>query len=937
VSGDLLRVDEEGRASLDGRWEFYPGDLSLDDLAGRVPESIQVPGLWEAQGRLELDGVAWYRRCFSLPDAEGFWSVRFDAVMDMAQVWLNGHQVGTSDNPFLPFAVDATAALRSGENVLAVRVVDPPVDDPEHLRLAHGKQGWANHVFPSRPSLYMTYGGIWQPVTLVRHGPIVVGPVFVNADPDDLRVRVPLENRSTEAAVGVLGLRAVGRVIEDDVEVAAGDVVPVTFDLGRTRAERWSPATPALHTALVDVAVDGRVSDHRSVRFGLRTVRVDGSRMLLNGEPYRMKSALVQGFRAEELYAEGSRAAIEHEVRAARSMGFNTLRLHIKAFDPTYLDVCDELGMLLHCDIPVAEPIAHEELGADGESTVATRSVAAVRGQIERDRNHPSVILWSVMNELCLDRLEARGWDRYERFARALVAAAREADPTRPIIENDWVEPDPDRVFAADVLTAHWYGRLHTDYLDKLERSCQQWRDLDRPLFVTEFGDWGLPEMPSIAEPAFWDTRAIYAAALTAGLWPGGISRFLRETQRYQGLSDRLQAEVFRRHDRIGGYCVTELTDVPHELNGLLDLKREPKEIAVAEMRRANQVVLPMLELASLVVVAGEMVSAPLHVANDGEALDDVEVEVRFGDTSAPVNLHELLAVDTSELATKVVTARFSESLWGARLERLEGHRPVTLGPVQVAAPLVPGSHDLVLRLRVGAFVVAENRYTLHVVAPPTAHTSVQVLGAGSGLVEALAQVAVSVDGAGATVVGEDGLDEETGPEVARRLAGGEVVVVLAQPATAARHYPVPFDLHEVETVWGSSEFHFTTDHGALPSLPRRNVLVAEDSTIQARHVVARVDGSPFPDTPVVIAYKPVPGAMTGTVVGSHALGPGRLVFCQYPLCKGVIAGDAAARALLADLISWACEPRARLNVEEAVLADGRRVARYGHRLGVGR
>ena len=76
-----------------------------------------------------------------------------------------------------------------------------------------------------------------------------------------------------------------------------------------------------------------------------------------------MRSALVQGFYAGTLYAEPGRAAIVAEVTGAKRLGLNTLRLHIKAFDPVYLDVCDELGMLLHCDIPVAEPIAHAELG----------------------------------------------------------------------------------------------------------------------------------------------------------------------------------------------------------------------------------------------------------------------------------------------------------------------------------------------------------------------------------------------------------------------------------------------------------------------------------------------------------------------------------------------------------------------------------------------
>src|ERR1700712_1748844 len=93
-----------------------------------------------------------------------------------------------------------------------------------------------------------------------------------------------------------------------------------------------------------------------------------------------------------------------------------------------------------------------------------------------------------------------------------------------------------------------------------------------------------------------------------------------------------MQAEVFRRHDGIGGYCLTELTDVPHELNGLLDLHRRPKPIAVSEIARANQPVLPMLAMTDLVARAGGVLTAPLHVSNDGPALSDVEVSARFGD-----------------------------------------------------------------------------------------------------------------------------------------------------------------------------------------------------------------------------------------------------------------------------------------------------------------
>ena len=916
-----MEFDSRRTASLDGTWDFFPGDHGLGHLDGLSPESIRVPGVWEAQGWLDLDGVAWYRRRFPLDDVAGHWTLRFDAVMDRAEVWLNGARLGGHDQPFTPFELDPTPALRAGENTLAVRVVDPALGDPDHVRMAHGKQGWANHVFPSRPSLYMTYGGIWQGVTLRRHGPVVINDVFVNADPDDLVVVTRIQNRSGSAQAVRLGVRTLGEAREVEAVVPAGGLWSLEVRFGATTAGRWRPEHPVLHEAVVDLHAGGAGSDLREVRFGLRTVRMDGKRMLINGEPYRMKSALVQGFRADGLYAEGNWSQIVDEVAKAKAMGFNTLRLHIKAFDPAYLDVCDELGMLLHCDIPVAEPIAHDEMG--GDTVLTRRCLAAAREQVRRDRNHPSVILWSAMNEICDGQWEARQWPGYEQFARALYDTIRSEDPTRPVIENDWIEPDPAYVFQSPILTAHWYGRLHRDYLDKIEQSSRQWAGEDRPLFVTEYGDWGLPDMPAMDQPPFWDSRQVYAGALAGTLWPGSIARFIIETQRYQGVSDRMQTEVWRRHDHIGGYCLTELTDVPQELNGLLDLHRKVKRIAVAEMTRANQVVLPMLELDSLVVTAGGMVTAPLHVSNDGPALADVVLEVRFGETAPATSVDHLMQLDSRDLPSQTVAERFRETVSITRLGDVAGWTATAYPPVEVAAPEVPGSHDLVLRLRIGDTDVAENRYPIHVVAAPAATTT--------------GPERPPERGHGPMVVPEDGLDAATGAEARRRLEAGEVVVILAQPIEAAAHYPVAVELEALTSVWGSTVFRFTTDHGAVPSLPRRAVLVAEDSTVQSASVVSRIEGRQFPDTPVVIAYKPVPGAMTGTVLGSHTVGAGRLVMCQYRLSDRAASGDAAARALLAEVLRWAGEPRPVLHKEESVKDDGRALIAYSWDLAVAR
>ncbi|MFL6239458.1 MAG: glycoside hydrolase family 2 protein [Actinomycetes bacterium] len=925
LAPSVLDLDARDRGSLDGIWEFFPGDHDRSELDQLTPAAIEVPGLWEAQGYLELDGTAWYRRRFHLPYVDGHWTLRFGAVMDLADVFLNAEHIGSHAQPFTPFELPVTHALCAGVNVLDVRVTDPPLEDPQHVRMAHGKQGWANHVFPSRPSLYLTYGGIWQPVSLRRHGPLVLSDVFVNSDPDDLQVRVEVENVAAEETWGLLGLRTLDRVQEHVVRLGPGESTTVTSQFGSTPAPRWSPEQPALHQLLVEVKTDVALSDRRQIRYGLRTIRLDGTRMLINDVPYRMKSVLVQGFRAEQLYAEGSREQIIDEVKAAKAMGFNTVRLHIKAFDPTYLRVCDELGMLVHSDLPIAEPIAHDELG-DG-TPLSECAIEAITEQVRRDRNHPSIILWSAMNELGLDRAGVRESPVYEQFARTMYAAVSSMDPTRPVIENDWVEPHPDRVFCSPILTAHWYGRLHSEYLDKLDAACRQWADAQRPLYVTEFGDWGLPTMPETPAAPFWDPREIYAAGLAATLWPASIGRFVRETQRYQGLSDRLQIEVFRRHDHVGGYCVTELTDVPHELNGLLDLHRQPKPPAVEEIRRANQPTLPMLHLDSLVVYAGEYLRAPLHIANDGPALSDVQVHIRFGGTMA-ANLDRVAAFDATALSPARIEARFGECEVAVRVGSIEADRSVVVGDVTVLAPRVAGNHDLLLILSSGAQVISENRYPIHIVTRTAAPYDVQSRGDGDAVLQA---VGARCGATGPLVVAEGALDVAAGTEARLRLDAGETVVVLAQDPAKAAHYPVPTELANVETAWGSSVFHFTTDSGALPSLPRRNVLVAEESTIQAHSAVVRIAGGGFPHEPVVIAYKPVPGSITGWIVGCHHVGAGRLICCQYRLARRVLEGDTAARALLADILRWAAHPREPTARLETVKPDGRSLTYYAY------
>lgn len=874
------------RHVLDGTWAFQAGPppAGVDPRVTPGADRIVVPGLWEAQGWADLDGEAWYHRSVELADASGWWSLRFGAVMDEADVYVNGRPAGSHLGGYTPFELDVTSLLRPGRNDVAVRVVDHPLDGWDHVRTAHGKQGWMNHVFPSPPSLYMTYGGIWQPVTLSRHGGVRVAEVFVDGDPDAVTARVLLVNDRPEPVTA----RLCWRLADDDghleVTLGAGERRQTTIVLPDHGLAHWSPATPVLHVVRVRVQVEGSVSDEVDTRFGVRRVEVSGDRLLLDGVPVRMMSALVQGFRPDTLYAEGTRAQIEAEVTAAKAAGLNTLRLHIKAFDPTYLDVCDELGMLVHCDIPVAEPIAHDELGDTG--VVADRAAAAAAEQVRRDRNHPSIVLWSAMNELGAEHLASRGSAGYEGFARRMYSTVVEHDGTRPVIENDWIEPDPETVFCSPILTAHWYGRLSRHYVESLWDKLRRTATGRRPFLLSEFGDWGLPYPARSDEDDFWWPHQLFED-LKGLPWAGSVADFVAGTQRYQGVADRLQIEMCRSLAGVSGWCLTELTDVPHEYNGLWQLDRTGKDPAIAAVAAALRPTLPIAVpvdtrrpgrdgyAGSWTGWAGEAFPVRVSVAHDEPGTTEVRVTVK---------------IDGSEPSTVE--------------GHLEAFGPVDLGEARVRLPLDAGRHVLSLTVSGTGIAPLANTYVVHGLARPSGGVTVRVLG-GPADVAALACAGAVAGDHGLLVVGEGALSEQTATHIAEELQDGGTVLVLAQSADDLVRLPVAMTAVEVATEWGSTPFLYAGAQDILQAVGTTTVLTTELMTV-VPDVVLRHPESGAPGQVVVGMYKPLPGQIDATVVGFLPVASGELWICQLPLVREAAADDPTAVRVLADLVTAA-------------------------------
>jgi hypothetical protein len=287
--------------------------------------------------------------------------------------------------------------------------------------------------------------------------------------------------------------------------------------------------------------------------------------------------------------------------------------------------------------------------------------------------------------------------------------------------------------------------------------------------------------------------------------------------------------------------------------------------------------VLPVVLRDTWTVAAGAPLPLSLAVCNDASAVPGAELALALGSEAGQVASLDLAAASVTELE---------------------------LPPAR--APERPGDHELTVSLS-GAAVAAVNRYRVHVVEAPTlAGTRVRVIGrrAVKAALRLLgAELAPMDEGGTPVVVGERLLGRPAGKQLARFLAAGERVVVLAQLPTAAGKLPVPATGAALATAWGSTPFLFTTDAVTGAVLPRRRVLTTELLSVSPTSAWTSLAGRTWAGTTYVGVFKPYPGRLAGTVLGSVHVDAGTLWLCQLPLCAAVNAGDAAAAAILAAIV----------------------------------
>ncbi|HKH96953.1 MAG TPA: glycoside hydrolase family 2 TIM barrel-domain containing protein, partial [Beijerinckiaceae bacterium] len=659
----------DSRMSLDGTWEFL--HISEDRMAGPAEvRQIVVPAPWQAQfADLRMRaGIGIYRRQIDIPQEwlrDCVW-LRFGAVFHNVRVFVNGELAGTNEGGFLPFSFEVTRHLRPGINEIKVRV-DSPTDNPAEFpdspfaEIPFGKQSW-----------YGPLSGIWQPVYLERRvvdhitrvrlvpnlesGRVTAGAFFAKAPTQFSEVRI--EVRDPEGAVA----------LELSRPVQPG-VTSLPFDFAVEDVRAWSPDSPNLYRIRLELRRGGEALDAVEETFGFRTIETRDGKFYLNGEPFYMRAALDQDYYPDTICTVPSVEFLEDQFRKAKELGLNCLRCHIKAADPRYYEVADRLGMLIWTELPNGGMATDRSRG---------RKEKLLKGIVDRDGNHPSIAIWTIINENwgvdLVNDADHRDW------LKRTFAWLKAYDPTRLVVDNSPLAPSFH--VETDIADYHFYAAIpdHRAAWDKFVDDLANRGSFlysphgdavitgREPLMCSEFGNWGLPYPKDLRdekgeEPWWfetghdWGEGVMYAHGVENRFndWSldrvfGDLRRFVTAAQWQQFRALKYQIEAMRRKPQLAGYVITELHDCHWESNGLLDMRRNPRVFhELFPIVNADTVIVP--RWTRLSHWAGETARIEVAVAHGaGPAIDGAKLQVRLGDESRVIDLPRIEAPSVLDL-----------------------------------------------------------------------------------------------------------------------------------------------------------------------------------------------------------------------------------------------------------------------------------------------
>jgi beta-glucuronidase len=473
------------RVDLDGTgWTFR---TTLEENAA----DVTVPHCWPASERYRrYIGIGTYEHDFDAP-AAGTGKVvrlRFDAVYEQASVWLNGRRLGAHQGGYTPFEFDVTKLLKPGKNHLLVEVNNTPtVSTIPAIATSHGSREYPAYGAAAGDGIvgWMPYGGIVRPVSLLITDAVYLRNMKIDTKPDlarhsaSITVHAWIHNSGANAAItAVRGTIAGLPVTFPRVKVAGSSDAVITWSGNLKDAHLWSVRDPFLYDASLHVA-----GDKLDAKIGVREIRVQGTELLLNGQPVHLFGANRVSEDAKEGLRE-SDAIVERDMSDMLADNMRMMRIAHYPQAPALLDFADKHGMLI-----IAEA-GNWNMGAWQMADPEIRATwqKQMKEMMEQDWNHPSVIAWSVGNEYESFTKDGIDWTRDMR------TFTLDTDPTRLITFASRFTGDPSVKTGVDE-ASQYSDFVSVNIYGNYARAFDHVHALypDKPVFVTEFGKMGEP------------------------------------------------------------------------------------------------------------------------------------------------------------------------------------------------------------------------------------------------------------------------------------------------------------------------------------------------------------------------------------------------------------------------------------------------------------
>ncbi|HKI44968.1 MAG TPA: glycoside hydrolase family 2 TIM barrel-domain containing protein, partial [Balneolales bacterium] len=422
------------RLSMDLGWKFKLGDphgaekTSYNDRNWR---KLDLPHDWSIEGKYSKDapgggsfgylpaGIGWYRKQFVIPGKllNEEVKIRFDGVYRDSDVWINGHHLGNHPYGYTPFVYDLNPFLKKGKNIIAVRVNN---SEQPNTRWYSGSGIYRNvwmiitgHLHIARYGVYVT-----TPIAKADSGLVNVQTKIRNDYPDVQKARL------TSFLLDAQG-REVAKVTKD-FEVNGKASITLTQQMKVNNPHLWSLESPYLYSIRTIISVGNKELDKKETPFGIREIRYYTNKgFYLDGEHVKMKGVCLH----ENGGAVG--AAVppgvwERRLKELKKMGVNAIRTAHNPPAPAFLNLCDRLGLLVMDESFDIWTVGKRKYGYqqyfDKWATIDLSTM------LLRDRDHPSVVLWSIGNEI-----PEQSMDKGAAIAKKLVDICHRLDPTRPV------------------------------------------------------------------------------------------------------------------------------------------------------------------------------------------------------------------------------------------------------------------------------------------------------------------------------------------------------------------------------------------------------------------------------------------------------------------------------------------------------------------------